>query len=271
MLITGERGSGKSTTVRAFSQMAYGRLPHTLPINATEARVTAGWRIDALLDQKAVVQEGILFAADGSMLYVDEVNLLDDHIVNILLDVAATGVLSVQREGIEVEKQVRFSLVGTMNPEEGALRPQLLDRFGLMVEVRGAKDAAERRQVIDRVLEMDDPECARALRSEDRKARERLEQARERAPKVKLSDAVRDAVARVAQAFEAVGSRGDEHLLRAARALAAIEGREAAELGDVERLAPLALRHRRGGERAGADHSWTDEDTRLLGEALAGR
>jgi magnesium chelatase subunit I len=138
VLISGQRGTGKSTAVRAFSQMMYldengqGRLPVTLPINATEDRVVGGWNLHKLVKGELEPQIGLLEEADGGLLYVDEVNLLDDHIVNIILDVTSTGVLVVQREGKSEQKPVSLTLVGTMNPEEGGLRPQLLDRFGLM-------------------------------------------------------------------------------------------------------------------------------------------
>src|SRR5216683_574163 len=117
VLISGERGTGKSTTVRAFAHMVYGGLPVTIPINATEDRVVGGWKIKELMSGNAEPQEGLLEEANGRLLYVDEVNLLDDHIVNIILDVTATGVLVVQREGQHFQKQVQFILVGTMNPE----------------------------------------------------------------------------------------------------------------------------------------------------------
>jgi magnesium chelatase subunit I len=129
ILISGQRGTGKSTAVRAFSRMVDNRLPVTLPINATEDRVVGGWKIDALMQSKSEWQIGLLEEARDRLLYVDEVNLLDDHIVNIILDVTSTGVLVVQREGQNKEPvKVPFTLVGTMNPEEGGLRPQLLDR-----------------------------------------------------------------------------------------------------------------------------------------------
>src|ERR1044071_4339957 len=136
VLLSGQRGTGKSTVVRAFSKMMYGELPVTIPINATEDRVVGGWEMNELFKANLVPQKGLLQEADGKMLYIDEVNLLDDHIVNIILDVTSTGILVIEREGQDAKGiDVKFTLVGTMNPSEGGLRPQLLDRFGLMVDV----------------------------------------------------------------------------------------------------------------------------------------
>src|SRR5207248_7357981 len=156
VLISGERGTGKSTIVRAFAQMMYDDLPVTIPINATEDRVVGGWQIDELMRTNAKPQKGLLKEADGKLLYVDEVNLLDDHIVNIILDVTSTGVLVVEREGQDIQEPVQFTLVGTMNPEEGGLRPQLLDRFGLMVRVVAEANPEQRRQILQTVLAFDE-------------------------------------------------------------------------------------------------------------------
>src|SRR5262249_984378 len=137
VLATGQRGTAKSTTVRAFALMVLGRLPVTLPLGATDDRVLGGWDVEkALRNEPAGVRPGLLAQAHdegGGLLYIDEVNLLDDYLVNIILDAASGGILPVEREGIaEQARDVRFTLVGTMNPEEGSLRPQLLDRFGLV-------------------------------------------------------------------------------------------------------------------------------------------
>ncbi|WP_143196078.1 AAA family ATPase [Archangium sp. Cb G35] len=173
VLLSGERGTAKSTAVRAFSQMMYGKLPTTLPINATEDRVVGGWRIDALMSQKDEWQPGLLQEADGKLLYVDEINLLDDHLVNIILDVASTDVLVVQREGKSIETPVHFTLVGTMNPEEGGLRPQLLDRFGLMVAVPSEESEERRLEILETML------CFDREAQDLARAREDLARARE--------------------------------------------------------------------------------------------
>ncbi|NEA41764.1 AAA domain-containing protein, partial [Streptomyces sp. SID11385] len=155
VLLSGQRGTAKSTVVRAFGLMTEGLLPVTLPINATDDRVLGGWELDALLRSRASKQPGLLAeAGERGLLYIDEVNLLDDHIVNLILDAAATGVLSVQREGRNDVSAVSFGLCGTMNPEEGGLRPQLLDRFGLLVPV-AELGAAERHAMVRTVLRFD--------------------------------------------------------------------------------------------------------------------
>src|SRR5262249_46352412 len=135
--------------------MAFGALPTTLPISVTEDRVMGGWRLDELMAGRATEQEGLLEKANGKLLYIDEVNLLEDHIVNMILDAASTGVLGVEREGRTETKPVTFTLVGTMNPEEGWLRPQLLDRFGLTATVRAEEDPALRAQILETVLRFD--------------------------------------------------------------------------------------------------------------------
>src|SRR5215211_8505566 len=158
VLISGHRGTGKSTAVRSFAWMMDHKLPVTLPINATDDRVVGGWRIDELMIHSQPVRHpGLLEqATETGVLYIDEVNLLDDHIVNLILDAASTGHLLVQRDGMAEQLTVSFSLVGTMNPEEGLLRPQLLDRFGLMADVRVLADREQRRQILQTVLDFDD-------------------------------------------------------------------------------------------------------------------
>lgn len=156
VLIRGEKGTAKSTAVRALAEV----LPDTrvvdLPVSATEDRVAGTLDIEyALQHGEKRFEPGILAQADQNILYVDEVNLLDDHIVDILLDSAAMGVNTVEREGISYSHPARFTLVGTMNPEEGDLRPQLLDRFGLVVEVAGEEDVNNRVEVIRRRLDFE--------------------------------------------------------------------------------------------------------------------
>jgi Mg-chelatase subunit ChlI len=155
VLISGERGTAKSTIVRSFANMISGQLPVTLPINTTDGRVVGDWDVKSLASGAPEKKPGLLQKANGKMLYIDEVNLLDDHIINLILDVASTNVLVVEREGMDEEIRVAFSLVGTMNPEEGALRPQLLDRFGLFMDMKAEKNPAVRAEILRRVLRFD--------------------------------------------------------------------------------------------------------------------
>jgi len=257
VLISGHRGTGKSTTVRAFAQMMYdGRLPVTIPINATEDRVVGGWRIDELMHGKPARQEGLLEEANGQMLYIDEINLLDDHIVNIILDVAATGVLVIQREGRDdPPREVKFTLVGTMNPEEGTLRPQLLDRFGIMVSVSAETDSERRAEILRTVLTFDEalshhtpenphPFIAEGLQG-DTDHRAILEAARESLYSVTVPDAIGQSCVAIGEAFQAIGHRGDYVMALAARALAARKQQPDVSPAHVQRVASFALEHRR--------------------------
>ena len=278
VLISGQRGTGKSTAVRAFARMMYGELPVTLPINATEDRVVGGWRIDALLEGKPEPQPGLLAEADGRMLYVDEINLLDDHIVNIILDVASTGVLVVQREGQREQRHVSFTLVGTMNPEEGFLRPQLLDRFGLMVAVESER--GERLRILRTVLDFDRSqaegrgaadEAARAHAAADAETRDALEAARRRLHAVEVPVPVQEACVRLADAFQAEGHRADYVMALAARARAAIADRRETTVDDVREVVPMALRHRRPEVQQAGRDVWRPDDPARVNDVLAAR
>jgi magnesium chelatase subunit I len=280
VLLSGQRGTGKSTAVRAFAQMMYERLPVTLPINATEDRVVGGWRIDELMKSKPVPQPGLLEEANGSLLYIDEVNLLDDHIVNIILDVTSTGVLVVQREGQSDQKPVSFTLVGTMNPEEGGLRPQLLDRFGLMVSVTAETDEAERTMILQTVLEFD--EAVSQLKAgessayidealeKDRERKALLEKARQNFYSIKVPMNVARNCVRLAAGFQAEGNRGDYIIALAARAYAALQGAKQVTNDHVAMVARLALQHRRPEVLRSNQMPWSDEDDKRVTEILSG-
>jgi magnesium chelatase subunit I len=280
VLLSGQRGTGKSTAVRAFAQMMYDQLPFTLPINATEDRVVGGWKIDELMQSKPVPQPGLLEEANGSLLYIDEVNLLDDHIVNIILDVTSTGVLVVQREGQSEQKSVSFTLVGTMNPEEGGLRPQLLDRFGLMVSVTAETDEAERTMILQTVLEFD--EAVFQLKAgessayidealeKDSKRRALLEKARQNFYSVKVPANVARNCVRLAAGFQAEGNRGDYIIALAARAYAALQGKKQVTNNHVAEVARLALQHRRPEVLQSNQMPWSKEDDERVTEILSG-
>ncbi|MFF3749563.1 AAA family ATPase [Streptomyces sp. NPDC002018] len=270
VLITGRRGTAKSTIVRAFALMARGELPVTLPINATDDRVLGGWELDALMRGEAREQSGLLEEAhEKGLLYIDEVNLLDDHLVNIILDVVSTGVLSVQREGIATARHLSFGLVGTMNPEEGGLRPQLLDRFGLMVTA-AELDTEARHRMIMTVLAFDE-ELARSespwraeAEQENAALRSALLAARAALPRVDVPEAVSMLCAECAGRFSAVGHRGELVTAQAARALAALEGAERTEPRHVRQVLPFALRHRRPEATHGGTFAWgPDDDARV--------
>jgi magnesium chelatase subunit I len=273
VLISGHRGTGKSTAVRAFSRMVYDRLPVTLPINATEDRVVGGWQVEKLMEGKTAWQDGLLKEANSSLLYVDEINLLDDHIVNIILDVTSTGVLVVQREGNDRKAEnVEFTLVGTMNPEEGGLRPQLLDRFGLMVSVTAESDIPNRVKILNNVLKFEetfaDPNSKwwKSALNDNRAELEKLQAAKKRFDRVKISDETLCLCVKVCSKFETQGNRGDYILALAARAHAALDNKLEVRTDDLKAIAPLVLQHRcKEIDRDG----WSEKDAQKLEEALA--
>lgn len=281
VLISGQRGTGKSTAVRAFAQMMRGQLPVTLPINATEDRVVGGWKIDELMKGKPDWQDGLLVEADRKgLLYVDEVNLLDDHIVNIILDVTSTGVLVIQREGKSEEVSLAFTLVGTMNPEEGGLRPQLLDRFGLMVGVFTETELDKRREILNTVLAFDEvwavrdrpsaslPELLTKAKAEDEAYKQKLVTAKEKFYEVKLPDAVVESCVKLTKEFQVQGNRGDYVMALAARAYAALQGETQVTIDHVRSLAAMALQHRRPEASQGNEVIWTNADSEQVASVL---
>jgi magnesium chelatase subunit I len=281
VLISGHRGTGKSTAVRSFAWMMYHKLPVTLPINATDDRVVGGWRIDELMiNARPVRQPGLLEqASETGVLYIDEVNLLDDHIVNLILDAASTGYLPVQREGMAEQLVVSFSLVGTMNPEEGYLRPQLLDRFGLMVDVRALTDRKLRRRVLQTVLEFDDAlsragtdgetKFEREGRVQDEQKAEQLRTARAHLQRIEVPEDIALLCAHLAERFQAAGHRGDYVMALAARAHAALAGHTTVSSDDVAAVAPMALQHRRTSGVDTGQMAWTAADNAIVGKIIA--
>ena len=277
VLISGARGSGKSRAARALA----GLLPPirssrdcryacdpaepcgecdstkvedrstpfvSLPIGATEDRVLGTIDLESAVRRgEKRFEPGLLARAHRGVLYVDEVNLLPDHLVDVLLDVAASGVNVVEREGVSLKHPSRFLLVGTMNPDEGELRPQLLDRFSLFVTAENVEDPSERAEIARRVVEFEaDPEAfAGRFSVPEARLRERIVEARRLLPEVAVPDHIEREIATLCCRERVEGLRADIVIRKAAAALAAWERREAATDDDVERVAELALAHRR--------------------------
>ncbi|MCW2957350.1 MAG: hypothetical protein JWP18_153, partial [Solirubrobacterales bacterium] len=253
VLVRGERGTAKSTAVRALAPMlgtAVGSsLPAPLvelPLGATLDRLVGTLDLRAALEGEHRVDEGLLGRADGGVLYVDEVNLLGDHLVDVLLDAAASGEVTVERDGVSVVQDARFLLVGTMNPEEGELRPQLLDRFGLGVQVTGPRDAATRAQIVRRRMDYDTAPAAftAVWATTERELAQRIAAARALVPSVTIGDRELLRISAVCATLDLDGVRGDLVCAHAACALAALEGETEVTAAHVERAAHLALQHR---------------------------
>ena len=254
VLIEGEKGTAKSTAVRALPSLlpsmetgADAMTVVELPINATEDRVVGSIDLEkALQEGVKAFEPGILHAAHQNILYVDEVNLLDDHIVDILLDVAAMGVNTVEREGVSHSHPSRFILVGTMNPEEGDLRPQLLDRFGLSVMVYGEQDPAQRMDVIKRRLAFGDnpAEFVETYKESERALHDRLLEARKLLPTIIPSDDILLKIASISIGVGVDGHRSDITMMHTARAHAAFHGRSQIIDDDIKVAARLTLKHR---------------------------
>lgn len=285
VLIRGEKGTAKSTAVRALAGLLPDRKvfkgctcgcqwgsPETacpecrdkitagtqemdvlpmrvveLPLSSTEDRVAGTLDIEhAITTGKKKFEPGVLAKANGNILYVDEVNLLDDHIVDLLLDAAAMGVNYIEREGVSYKHPSRFMLVGTMNPEEGDLRPQLLDRFGLMVDIKGEYDEAKRSEIIRRRMRFEkDPETfSREFEDSNAEVRRRILEARSLITSIEPPDEVLDMAVKVSIHLGVDGHRADITMVKTACAYAAFEGREKVRVDDVIRTAKLVLPHR---------------------------
>ena len=286
VMIMGDRGTGKSTTIRALADLLpeidvvagdpYNSSPSDPDLQSTEVRARAEQgeqlpteprqvpmvdlplgatedRLCGTIDMEKALSEGVrafepglLAKANRGLLYVDEVNLLDDHLVDVLLDSAASGWNTVEREGVSVRHPARFVLIGSGNPEEGELRPQLLDRFGMSVEVRTVRDPLLRVQVVDQRTAFDnDPDgfSDAAATSQDA-LQERVVAAQKLLNQVLLDDDLRLRISAVCGELNVDGLRGDIVTNRAARALAAFEGRTEVEENDVARVVACCLRHR---------------------------
>ncbi len=248
VLIEGPRGMAKSTLARGLADLIEGAAFVTLPLGASEERLVGTLDLDAALGEgRATFSPGVLAKADGGVLYVDEVNLLADHLVDLLLDVAASGTNLVERDGISHRHAARFILIGTMNPEEGELRPQLLDRFGLNVALSGQTLPAERGQIIRRRLAFDsDPQAfIEQWQPAQQALQQRCAQARQRLASIPLDETSLTLINERCFAAGVDGLRADLVWLRAARAHAAWRGSDAIALEDIDAVAEFALRHRR--------------------------
>lgn len=279
VLVFGDRGTGKSTAVRALAALLpeiscvkgcpvnserskdvpdWAKLESKktikaptpvvdLPLGVTEDRVTGALDIEKALSQgEKAFQPGLLARANRGYLYIDEVNLLEDHIVDLLLDVAQSGENVVEREGLSIRHPARFVLVGSGNPEEGELRPQLLDRFGLSVEVASPTTVAERVEVIKRrdAFETDYEAFMVRWKAEDALVRAQIETARDGIKALKTTDAALTDIAELCLKLGADGLRGELTLLKAARAFAAYREDTAIGRDHIRAVAPMALRHR---------------------------
>ncbi|AKK06200.1 Mg-chelatase subunit ChlI [Corynebacterium mustelae] len=248
VVIRGEKGTAKTTTVRAFAKLLDGAPLINLPIGATEDRVVGALDLETVLTTgRATYKPGLLAQANNGVLYVDEVNLLADHLIDALLDAAATGIVTIERDGISHTAEASFVLVGTMNPEEGELRPQLLDRFGLSVEVTGSRDVDIRADIIRRRLAFEqDPAGFVAQWAEaDNEIAKRIKQAKELLPHVTLSDVNLARIAHICAAFDVDGMRADLVIARTACAHAAWQQRTNVTDEDIKVAAELALPHRK--------------------------
>ena len=286
VMIMGDRGTGKSTTIRAVADLlpaiqvakddpfnssttdfelmsedirkdvenqkeietTFKKVPMIdLPLGATEDRVCGTIDIEkALTEGIKAFEPGLLAKANRGILYVDEVNLLDDHLVDILLDSAASGWNTVEREGVSIKHPARFVLVGSGNPEEGELRPQLLDRFGMHAEIRTVRDPETRVRVVEERSNFDQnpEECLQANFGQLEELKKKIASAQELLPSVELDYEYRVKISQVCGSLDVDGLRGDIVTNRAAKAYAAYNGRSKVELDDIETVIVLCLRHR---------------------------
>lgn len=281
VMIMGDRGTGKSTTIRALADLlpeidvvaddpfnsdpndpdwltpgsdaqsretVKKKVPMVdLPLGATEDRVCGTIDIEkALSEGVKAFEPGLLAKANRGILYVDEVNLLDDHLVDVLLDSAASGWNTVEREGISIRHPARFVLVGSGNPEEGELRPQLLDRFGMHAEIRTVKEPALRVEIVEQraAFDQNPQEFLEQHQSAQDALQKQLVEAQERLPKVEIEYDLRVKISEVCSQLDVDGLRGDIVTNRAAKAIAALEGRAEVTVDDIRRVITLCLRHR---------------------------
>jgi magnesium chelatase subunit D len=247
VLISGQKGTAKSTLVRGVADLTDDMEVIDLPLNITEDRLVGSIDIEAAIKKgKKYFEPGILEKAHGNILYVDEVNLLSEHIVNCLLETAASGVNIIEREGISYAHNSRFILVGTMNPEEGLLRPQIIDRFGLYAEAHEEVDIRRRTEIIKRRLEYEDNPTLylKHWRQENQKLADRIQQARIKLDKVQVTDEHLSLAADISREACCAGHRAEIITIETAKAIAAFNGRTGIEEADIKEAAGYVLPHR---------------------------
>lgn len=274
VMIMGDRGTGKSTTIRALADLLpeieiikndpfntdpkafpnqeyeteYMKIPMVeLPLGATEDRVCGTINLKEILSGgKSTFEPGLLARANRGLLYVDEINLLDDHLVDVLLDSAASGWNTVEREGISIKHPAKFILVGSGNPEEGELRPQLLDRFGMHAEIRTIRDPKLRVKIVEERINFDQfPNLwFEKYENEQQNLQNQLITAQQNLSKVKIKEEFQFKISEICSELEIEGLRGDIVSTRAAKALTAFENRTEVTVDDIQRTISLCLRHR---------------------------
>tara|TARA_B100001564_G_scaffold349722_1_gene353181 strand:- start:55 stop:1065 length:1011 start_codon:yes stop_codon:yes gene_type:complete len=280
VLVFGERGTGKSTIVRSLTallpeiksikgcpyncEILNKSCPHCseifvnkiekkptpiidLPLGSTEDRVVGSLNLEvALSEGKKSFEPGLLAYANRGYLYIDEVNLLEDHIVDLLLDVSASGENLIEREGLSIKHDSKFVLVGSGNPEEGELRPQLLDRFGLSVEVKSPTELEERMEVIKRRTKFDekDKDFLNYWEKEDLKLRRKIIRARKKLPDIKVSNNILENCAKLCLALGSDGLRGELTLIRTSKAQASFENKDSVEISHLRKVALICMGHR---------------------------
>ncbi len=248
VLISGPRGSAKTTLVRSLSGLLPKQPLCTLPLGASEEMVTGSLQLDTALKQGDLAfAPGILARANGGLLYVDEVNLLPDHLVDLLLDAAASGINQVERDGISHQHEAQFTLIGTMNPDEGELRPQLLDRFGLMANVQTDFSLEQRQEIVAQRLAFDDDPItfSKQQAKADTAVTKQLAQANKKLLSVSVNKEMMTQIAHRCQAADVDGLRADIVFYRASRAHAALQGKAAVDKHDLDVVQDLVLAHRR--------------------------
>jgi len=271
VLISGEKGTAKSTLVRGLAALLPGMKVVELPLNVTEDRLVGTLDMEkAIKEGKKVFEPGILQKAHGNILYVDEVNLLSENIVNCLLEVLASGVNKVEREGISYSHPAHFILIGTMNPEEGMLRPQFIDRFGLYVEVKGLEDLNLRVDVIKRRLkyERDPAAYVGQWREKAVEITEQIALARDKVDLVQVSENAMRLATRIVEKENCAGHRAELAILETAKAVAALCGRTHLIVNDIEEAAEFALPHR---VREKSPESVCSPDKNIQGDDAGGQ